>query len=76
MTTLKDKLSASVRQAKARAPETPPVASPPTVTPAKPVAPKTATRRSPPPLATPQPVAVPQPAAQSGFAFPDRVWPD
>ncbi|MBI2746323.1 hypothetical protein [Hydrogenophaga sp.] len=70
MTNLKDKLSASVRQAKTRT---------------QPVAPVTAkTGRSPVPTATkataPKPVAAKPVATQapthSGIAFPDRVWPD
>ena len=74
MTKLKDKLSASVRQAKTR---TQPVAPPST-----PVAVKTS--RSPAPVAAkaiaPKPVAAKPVATQaptrSGIAFPDRVWPD
>jgi len=70
MTNLKNKLSASVRQAKAST---------------QPVAPVTAkTGRSPAPNATevtaPKPVDAKPEATQattrSGIAFPDRVWPD
>ncbi len=80
MTTLKDKLSASVRQAKtgkqALAPVTVKAVRDPAPTGAKPVAgkPVSAKPAAPKPLAA-KPVATP-PAAPSGIAFPDRVWPD
>ena len=70
MTNLKNKLSASVRQAKAStqavAPVTVKTSRTPAPTAAKPTAPK--------PTA-PKPVAT-QPVAPSGITFPDRVWPD
>lgn len=70
MTNLKNKLSASVRQAKAStqavAPVTVKASRTPAPTAAKPTAPK--------PTA-PKPVAT-QPVAPSGITFPDRVWPD
>ena len=69
MTNLKDKLSASVRQAKAaQDPAAKPAASKPA---AKPAAPKPATAQ---PKAA---KAIGQDVATSGSTlFPDRVWPD
>lgn len=71
MTNLKDKLSASVRQAKATAQPvakttTPPAASKPVA--AKPVAEKAAVARP--------DAAQPKAVVHGGIAFPDRVWPD
>lgn len=67
MTNLKDKLSASLRQAKT---STQPTAVKTSRTPAPAAAKATAPR---PVAAKP---AASQPSVRSGFAFPDRVWPD
>ncbi len=80
MTKLKDKLSASLRQAKAStqavAPVTVKTSRSPAPTAAKPVAAKpTAPKPTAPKPVAPKPVAT-QPSAHSGIAFPDRVWPD
>jgi len=72
MTNLKDKLSASVRQAKA--------STQPAFQPAARAA--VTSGGSPPPAAAKPPATPPiaakaiQPLAASGIAFPDRVWPD
>lgn len=82
MKTLKDKLTASVRQAKEAAPQ------PAAAAPARKAQPPRAAERVPKPVA-PQPAA-PQPAADkadaplpasraaapAGFTRPDQVWPD
>lgn len=77
MTNLKDKLSASVRQAKASAQPTAKRAAQVAVKTGHPPAPTASQPAASKPMAAQvaQPVAA-KPAALSGIAFPDRVWPD
>jgi len=82
MTNLKDKLAASVRQAKssiqpstqpvARTVRRSPVRAPAAVEPTA-VVPVRTTQPS---GALPMPIQITQASVPGGFAFPDRVWPD
>lgn len=75
MTNLKDKLSASVRQAKSSTQAVAPVTAKTVRTPAPTGANPVAAKPTAPKPVAEKPVAIP-PSAPSGIAFPDRVWPD